>query len=325
MTVHVVTSTANSGSGTLRDAVEVQTGARTIEIATTSPITITSQITLSDSNVRIMGRDGASVEGNRFFVSSANNVFIDSVAFKYGGGAADLDSFAAQNCDNLQLHNCTFAWSVDECVDLAGVTNALMNRCMVFEALQDAGHASGAHSYAARFDGEGVVQDCIFALCDFRPNIQGDWVIDGCIFYGYGSSYPINLVVPVGGGVTTADVINCRFRTGPDTAIKSSSGYRSIQIFDGSTSGPDFCRIHQSGNICDSVAFGFGEFAPVVTPKAGVSYQTSGSQYLGLRRTRDVSRIFDMWRNQRPPDKDARRVHAHMMSSTGNIVDVPPT
>lgn len=324
MTVHVVTSTANSGSGTLRDAVEVQTGARTIEIRTASPITLTTDVTLTTDNVRIVGRQGAVVSGRRFYVNGADNVFIQDVAFKYGGGTDDLDSFAASNCNNLQLHGCSFAHSVDECLDIDSCTNVLVNRCMIYEALQDAGHASGAHSYAARFVGDGVVQDCIFALCDFRPNLIGDWIVDGCIFYGYGSSYPVNLVVPALGGETTVDIINCRFRTGPDTAIKISTGYRSIQIFDGSTSGPDFCNIHESGNICDSVAFGNGEFAVVVTPKAGVTYNTSGSQQLGNRRIRDLQLIMESWHRQVPIDSDSRRVLNHVFNSTGSIVDTPP-
>ena len=114
--VYHVTSLANSGSGTLRDAVSKPN--RIIVFDVSGVINITSRITFS-SNLYIAGQtapgEGITVYGDGCSFSGASNIICRYLRWRMGhGGSSGKDCAGIANGTNMIFDHCSFSWGLDE-------------------------------------------------------------------------------------------------------------------------------------------------------------------------------------------------------------------
>lgn len=248
--VYHVTSLADAGPGTLRDAVSRPN--RTIVFDVSGYIDLESQLAITCDNLTIAGQtapgDGITVRYNTVFLS-ANNLIVRFIRFRrsqlkdVNDGA---DGAWGRRKENIILDHCSFSWSIDEVASFYDNKNFTMQWCTLGEALANPGHSKGAHSYGGIWGGKGASFHHNF-LChmqnrtprfngaryNFRGNldnskyencIQAERVdFRNCVMYnwGKGGSYG----GPGGGQV---NVVNNYYKAGPGTVHKTQVTWVSV-------------------------------------------------------------------------------------------------
>lgn len=185
--VITVTSLDETGPGTLRAALEVDEP-RIIRFAVAGEIWLSKSFLIRRPYVTIDGASapspGITFIGDTVRVRT-HDVIIRHIRFRAGARTTGSDP---SNRDCLQIdgskdgkdpgynvlvENCSFAWSVDEAVQMWGKGNhdIAVRRCIMAEALDKSLHAKGVHS-AGMIVGPGIqrvlVEQNLFAHNQFR-------------------------------------------------------------------------------------------------------------------------------------------------------------
>jgi len=117
-TVCTVTSTDNSGSGSLRECVGSASGAWWIRFAVDGEIALSSSISLP-SNLTIDGRDrSVEITGAGLTVHSKGNIIITNLHFHSGGDWDDNDAIQVKGGHDIWVHHCSFSDYADGLLDL---------------------------------------------------------------------------------------------------------------------------------------------------------------------------------------------------------------
>lgn len=272
--VYHVTSLADSGPGTLRDAVSQSN--RTIVFDVSGYIDLESQLAITKNNLTIAGQtapgDGITVRYHTVFLN-ADNLIIRFVRFRrsqlkdVNDGA---DATWGRRHENIILDHCSFSWSIDEVASFYDNKNFTMQWCALGEALANPGHSKGAHSYGGIWGGKGAsfhhnylchMQNRTPRFNGARYNFKGNLDAEkyentlqaeqvdfrNCVMYnwGKGGSYG----GPGGGYV---NVINNYYKAGPGTVHKTQVTW--VSKADKANAGKDptylgYCsRYYVSGN-----------------------------------------------------------------------------
>ena len=120
--VYHVTSLADSGEGSFRDA--VSKGNRIVVFDVSGYIDLSSNVNISHDNMTILGQtapgDGITFRGNNIKVG-ANNVILRYLRFRVGSKLADGSDTRAQdglevpdNGTNIIIDHCSVSWGTDE-------------------------------------------------------------------------------------------------------------------------------------------------------------------------------------------------------------------
>ncbi|MFT3867414.1 MAG: MBG domain-containing protein [Nibricoccus sp.] len=164
-----VTSLADYGSsqtpipGTLRYAIEQETGPRTIVFDVSGLITLQSRLTLSQPYVTIAGQTapgkGITTRGWPLGFSGARNSVIRYFRNRPGNIAGvTLDGGGLAGCDFSIMDHCSISWAIDEEFSSRTAKNITLQRTLISEALNIAGHQNyppgTAHGYAATIGGD---------------------------------------------------------------------------------------------------------------------------------------------------------------------------
>lgn len=272
--VYHVTSLADSGPGTLRDAVSQPN--RTVVFDVSGYIDLNSQLAITKDNITIAGQtapgDGITVRYHTVFLN-ASNLIIRFVRFRrsqlkdVNDGA---DATWGRRHENIILDHCSFSWSIDEVASFYDNKNFTMQWCTLGEALANPGHSKGAHSYGGIWGGKGASFHHNF-LCHmqnrtprfngarynykgnldkekFENTLQAEQVdFRNCVMYnwGKGGSYG----GPGGGRV---NVVNNYYKAGPGTVHKTQVTWVSKADKDNAGKDPTYLgycsRYYVSGN-----------------------------------------------------------------------------
>ncbi len=169
-----VTNLNDSGAGSLREAVTNDIGPRTIVFAVSGIITLQSRLTVSSHNVTVAGQNRA---GQRHLHSEVRPLVwvammvVRHVRVRVGGGTT-YDGMGL-NGNNSIIDNCSISWTIDEAFSSRGAKNITLQRTMISEVLNVAGHqnypAGTAHGYAATIGGAtGSFHHNLLAHCEGR-------------------------------------------------------------------------------------------------------------------------------------------------------------
>lgn len=156
-----VTNLNDSGPGSFRDAVEAS-GPRTIVFNVSGLITLESRLVIRDSSVTIAGQTapakGICIRKYNFGLSGARDVIVRHLRVRPGNTAGvTLDGMGMQGSDHCIFDHCSISWSLDEAFSSRSARNITLQRTLISEALNQAGHdkypPGTQHGYAASIGG----------------------------------------------------------------------------------------------------------------------------------------------------------------------------
>lgn len=149
--------------GTLRHAVEVDTGPRTILFDIGGLITLRQRLTLSSSHVTIAGQTapgkGICLRQFPLGLSGARDAIVRFIRNRPGNlSGQTIDGGGLAGCDHSIMDHCSISWSIDEAFSSRSAKNITLQATLISEALNIAGHqnypAGTAHGYAASIGGD---------------------------------------------------------------------------------------------------------------------------------------------------------------------------
>ena len=163
--VYEVTTLADSGPGSLRDAVSGSD--RTIVFRVSGTIQLQSGLKIAGSNLTIAGQTapggGICVAGYGTNISGgAHDIVMRYLRFRLGDENAVADDAFNTNVPgsvspqirNLIIDHCSFSWAVDECLSPYGNFDVTVQWCIVSEGLALSAHPKNRHGYGGIWGGE---------------------------------------------------------------------------------------------------------------------------------------------------------------------------
>ena len=263
--VHV-TNLNDSGTGSLRSAVSKSNRIVVFDvagvIALRSPLDIKANITIEGQTAPAPG-----ITLRYYTVQpKGNNIIIRFIRFRRGqekdvnDGA---DAIWARHYKDIILDHCSMSWSIDELASFYDNNNFTMQWCMLGEALANAGHGKGAHSYGGIWGGKlasfhhnflGFMQNRVPRFCGARYGWTGyknndkfsdyNWSntvqaenvdLRNCVMYNWGTG---GCYGGPGGGYV--NIVNNYYKAGPGTRSKRRVTQVTVAASDNS-SGNNWC------------------------------------------------------------------------------------
>ena len=176
-----VTNLNDSGPGSLRAAVTNAIGPRTIVFTVSGMIQLQSRLVLSSNYVTVAGQ---TAPGKGICIRSApfgaegNDVVVRFMRVRVGGGTT-YDGMGLTGANYSILDHCSISWTIDEAFSSRSAKNITLQRTLISEALNVAGHQNyppgTAHGYAATIGGDiGTFHHNLLAHCEGR-----NWSLGG--------------------------------------------------------------------------------------------------------------------------------------------------
>ncbi|MSU28200.1 MAG: hypothetical protein EXS27_09850, partial [Pedosphaera sp.] len=156
-----VTNLDDSGPGSLRAAVEAE-GPRTVVFNVSGLITLESKLVVKNSFLTLAGQTapgrGICVRKFNLGMMGASDVIIRHLRVRPGNLAGlTLDGMGMASSDHCIIDHCSISWTQDEAFSSRGARNITLQRTLISEALNAAGHKKyppgTQHGYAASIGG----------------------------------------------------------------------------------------------------------------------------------------------------------------------------
>ncbi|WP_397376702.1 pectinesterase family protein [Paenibacillus sp. p3-SID867] len=251
--VYEVTTLADSGPGSLRDAVSA--GNRTVVFKVGGVIELKSPLKILGDNLTIAGQtapgDGITVIGYPTSFDG-NNLIIRYMRFRLGDmNETEADSFGGRYKKNIIIDHSSFSWSVDEVLSPYGNENVTVQWSIIADAMHISKHVKGRHGYGGIWGGKNTsfhhnliahnssrnpaFDSTAGNSHDFRNNVVYNW--------GFFASY--------GGKGAVTNMVNNYYKPGPETeavrfmnAESTGSYYIDGNVMDGY---PEYTQDNWSG------------------------------------------------------------------------------
>ncbi|MCA9065059.1 MAG: hypothetical protein KDA96_18450 [Planctomycetaceae bacterium] len=172
-----VTSLADEGPGTLRAAVESE-GPRTIVFDISGLITLKSRLVVRNPFLTISGQTapgkGICIRGYNFGLYGTHDVIVRYIRVRPGNISGEtLDGMGMAYSTDCIIDHCSISWTIDEAFSSRGAGNITLQRTLISEALNAAGHRKypdgTEHGYAASIGGDvGSFHHNLLANCAGR-------------------------------------------------------------------------------------------------------------------------------------------------------------
>jgi hypothetical protein len=245
-----VTSLADSGPGSLREAVEAE-GPRIVVFRVSGTIPLESDLTIRNPKITIAGQtapgDGICLKNYKLMIE-ADDVIVRYMRIRRGleSGRAD-DGLGIADCENVIVDHCSVSWTCDEVVNTwHGAKNITIQWCIFAEGLHNRGHG-----FAATLGGENasyhhnLLANCPGRNCsvggnhqyqtrnmDYRNNVTFNW--------GHRT---------IDGKPSSINVVNNYFKPGPMSTAKRFAKIDDSTVYEAIGKG----TWHVSGNVMEGV------------------------------------------------------------------------
>lgn len=225
-----VTNLNDDGPGSLRDAINQEIGPRTIVFNVSGNIKLASRLVANQPYITIAGQ---TAPGEGITISRApigltgNDGVIRFLKVRIGGGTT-FDGMGLTGADYSIIDHCSISWTIDESFSSRGAHHITLQRTLISEALNVAGHdkyeAGKMHGYAATIGGD---------IGSFHHNLLShnygrNWSIGGGLsgdgFYTGRLDITNNVVYNWGkrttdGGANEVNFVNNYYKPGASTGI----------------------------------------------------------------------------------------------------------
>ncbi|KAF9265655.1 pectate lyase, partial [Marasmius fiardii PR-910] len=225
-----VTKLEDDGSeGTLRWALTNLTGPRTVVFDIGGVITLSSRLTINQNYITLAGQTapgkGIVVTNQPFGLSGAQDVILRHIRVRPGKASGDtVDGMGMQGSNHCIFDRCSMGWSIDESFSSRSAFNITLQRSMISEPLNVAGHKNyppgTAHGYAASIGGDiGSFHHNLIAHAEGRSwSMAGG--VDNAAFFAGRLDMRNNVVYNFGdrvtdGGSHQANFVNNFYKPGP--------------------------------------------------------------------------------------------------------------
>lgn len=157
-----VTSLEDSGPGTLREAIEAE-GPRTIVFDISGRIDLKNRLVIRNPYLTIAGHTapgkGVCISNYNLGMMGTHDVIIRHLRVRPGDTSGKtLDGMGMASSDHCIIDHCSISWTQDEAFSSRGAKNITLQRTLISEALNIAGHkkykAGTQHGYAASISGD---------------------------------------------------------------------------------------------------------------------------------------------------------------------------
>lgn len=155
-----VTNLNDSGPGSLRDAVDQQIGPRTIVFNVSGNIKLASRLVVNQPYITIAGQTapGEGITLSRAPIGlTGNDGVVRFLKVRIGGGKT-YDGMGLTGANHSIIDHCSISWTIDESFSSRSAHNITLQRTLISEALNVAGHdkygAGKMHGYAATIGGD---------------------------------------------------------------------------------------------------------------------------------------------------------------------------
>jgi hypothetical protein len=258
-----VTSLNDAGSGTLRNAIEVEKGPRTIVFRVGGVIPLATKLVIpSDGgDVYVAGQtapgDGICVTRFAFGILGANDVLIRNIRTRVGDYCKEaMDGMGMSSSDHCIIDHCSISWTIDEGHSSRGAKNITFQRSIISEALNNSYHYNAddrtkteRHSFAASIGGHfSSYLHNLHAHCTGRNwSLAGGMEQDAKTYAGY--TEIINNVVynwrdrTTDGGVRQCNFVGNYYKAGPSSTLMQLASIDGDELNTG-----DMQKAYISGN-----------------------------------------------------------------------------
>ena len=225
-----VTNLNDSGPGSLREAVTNNVGPRTIVFAVSGIIKLQSRLVLSNPYVTVAGQTapgkGICIAGAPFGITG-NDCIVRHVRVRLGAGPT-FDGMGLTGANHSIMDHCSISWTIDEAFSSRSGKNITLQRTLISEALNIAGHQNypegTGHGYAATIGGSrGSYHHNLLA-----HNAGRNWSLGGGLdpngFYSGEIDITNNVVYnwesrTTDGGAKEVNFVNNYYKPGPASRI----------------------------------------------------------------------------------------------------------
>jgi hypothetical protein len=189
-----VTNTNDSGPGSLRDALTGNYGPRTVVFTVSGLITLESDLIINGNNpyITLAGQTapgkGICTRKYQLGMSGARDVIVRNVRSRPGNlSGTTLNGSGMAGVDHCIMDHCSISWGIDEEMSTRNARNVTLQRTLISEALNIAGHKNYgpgfAHGFAASIGGDvGSFHHNLLAHCQGR-NWSMAGGLDGAGYY----------------------------------------------------------------------------------------------------------------------------------------------
>ena len=229
--VVAVTNLNDSGPGSFREAVTNDIGSRTIVFNTSGIIQLSSRLVLNQPYVTVAGQTapgkGICIRSAPFGITG-NDAIVQNIRVRLGGGAT-FDGMGLTGADNSIIDHCSISWTIDEAFSSRSGKNITLQRTLISEALNAAGHqnypAGTQHGYAATISGDvGSFHHNLLAHCygrnwslggglDANNFFAGKLDITNNVVYNWGSR-------TTDGGANEVNFVGNYYKPGPGMELQ---------------------------------------------------------------------------------------------------------
>jgi hypothetical protein len=156
-----VTNLKDSGPGSLRAAVEAE-GPRTVVFTVSGLITLESRLAIKNPYLTLAGQTapgkGICLRKFNMGLAGTHDVIVRFLRVRPGDlSGQTLDGMGMAGCDHCIIDHCSISWSLDEAFSSRSAKNITLQRTLISEALNVAGHKKyppgTQHGYAASISG----------------------------------------------------------------------------------------------------------------------------------------------------------------------------
>lgn len=177
--VYAVTTLADSGPGSLRDA--VSTPDRTIVFRVAGTIDLQSELVVSQPRLTIAGQtapgDGIALKRFPLRILGTHDVIVRFLRVRPGDEERQpFDAIEVRDSHDVIIDHCSVSWSIDEGINTwHGTRHVTVQWCLISEGLNRSIHYA-PHAYGASWGGENTsYHHNLFAHCTARnPSVAGN-------------------------------------------------------------------------------------------------------------------------------------------------------